>query len=107
MRISKVKETAAMKPQSDKNKPLAFTEAVRQLNLETDQESQNWYRGKRKVYLPVIFGKMILGFIRTYLFKGAWRHGFSGLMRAVNGSLYHLVTYVKYWELTERERGRM
>ena len=84
-----------------------FAEMVKRLNQETDSEAEKWFREKRNVWLPVVFLKMKLEFFKVYLFQGGWREGFFGFMRAVHGSLFQLITYTKYWELIEREKGRM
>ena len=84
-----------------------FTESVRQLNRDTDAEAQKWFAEKRSVKLPSLFWKMITEFFKIYFMESAWKNGFFGFMRAVNGAFYQLMCYAKYWELTERERGRM
>ena len=85
----------------------SFSDTIKQLNQETDLEAAKWFQDRRKVALPIILLKMKWQFMKTYFFEGAWRNGFFGFMRAVNNSLYQLISYTKYWELTERERGRM
>lgn len=84
-----------------------FTETVRRLNTETDLEAQKWFREKQKILFPVVLWRAFRRFVSIYFFEGRYRDGFFGFMRAVNGSLYQLMSYAKYWELMERERGRM
>ena len=84
-----------------------FTGMIKQLNRETDLEAERWFREKRRVFLPLVFWRMFHRFMKTYFFEKGWRDGFFGFMRAAHHSLYELISYTKYWELTERERGRM
>ena len=86
---------------------LNFTETVKQLNDETNREGEKWFREGRKVHLMFVFWNMLTRFIRMYFLNGRWRGGYVGFMEAFNASLYHLLSYTKYWELNERERGRM
>ena len=86
---------------------LSFSDMVRTLNQETDLEAQKWFRERRKVWLPLVLLKMKIEFFRIYFFEGKCRNGFFGFMQAVHGSLFQLLTYTKYWELMERERGNM
>ena len=84
-----------------------FSGVVKKLNLETSFEAERWFREKRDIRLLAVLWKTVYQFVKVYFVKGAWRCGFLGFMAAVNSSLYQLITYTKYWELTERERGRM
>ena len=84
-----------------------FAGIVRKLNEDTSIEAEKWFREGRKVSLAVVFWKMFREFVTVYVLKGAWRYGYMGFMSAVNGSLYPLISYTKYWELIEQKRGRM
>lgn len=84
-----------------------FTETIKELNDKTNREGEKWFQAKRKVYLPAVFLNVFSQFMKTYFLKGEWRRGYTGFMRAVTSSLYELFSYTKYWELNERERGRM
>ena len=84
-----------------------FADWVKRLNSETNVEAERWFRENRKIRLPIVFWNMLRNFVKTYFFEGGWRDGFFGFMRAANGSLYQLISYSKYWEFKERERGRM
>ena len=86
---------------------MSFTESVRQLNIETTSEANHWFQSKHKVGFPNVLLLMVLNFLSRYFLKGGWRDGYQGFMRAVNSSLYPLMSYAKLWELVERERGRM
>ena len=85
----------------------SFSEVVKQLNSETDAEGRRWFQEKRKVWFPAVFWRMFREFFGAYFLKGGWRSGYFGFMRAVNRSLYQLISYAKYWELHEGERGKM
>lgn len=84
-----------------------FSGMVRQLNEATSLEGEKWFREGRRISLVVILWRMIRQFFVAYFFKGNWRYGYMGFMSAVNSSLYPLLSYTKYWEFKERERGRM
>lgn len=82
-------------------------ETIKNLNAATDVEARRWYQEKRKVYFPVILWKMFYQFVQAYVFKGGFRRGYFGFMEALNNSIHQLISFAKYWELNERERGRM
>jgi len=84
-----------------------FAGVVKKLNEDTSAEAEQWFREGRKVLLLVVFWNMFQQFITVYFVKGSWRYGYTGFMSAVNSLLYPLISYAKYWELKERERGRM
>lgn len=84
-----------------------FAGILKRLNEETSVEGEKWFREGRKIPFILILWRMAERFVVVYFFKGNLRYGYRGLMSAVNGSLYPLLSYTKYWELTERERGRM
>ena len=84
-----------------------FTDSIRELNRDTDLEARKWFEEKRSVKLPFLFWNMAAEFFKTYFFKGTWRSGFIGFVRAVHQPLYQLMSYAKCWELTEQKRGRM
>ncbi len=84
-----------------------FAGIVKKLNEDTSFEGEKWFREGRKVSLAVVFLKMFQQFITIYFVKGSWQYGYMGFMSAVNSSLYQLISYTKYWELKERERGNM
>ena len=84
-----------------------FSGIVKKLNEDTSIEAEQWFQKGRKVSLVIVFWKMAQQFVTVYFVKGSWRYGYMGFMSAVNSSLYQLISYTKYWELTERERGRM
>lgn len=84
-----------------------FAEMVKRLNAETELEAQKWFHKKRRIRFPAVLGRMVYRFVKVYFFEGGCQSGFHGLMCAANSSLYQLMSYTKYWELTERERGRM
>ena len=84
-----------------------FAGIIRKLNEETSAEGEKWFREGRKVPFILILWRMIARFVAGYFFKGNLRYGYMGLMSAVSSSLYPLLSYTKYWELIERERGRM
>lgn len=83
------------------------TETMKQLNEKTQLEGEKWFREKHKISFFQILIRSKIAFLKTYLFQANFIKGFFGFMQSVNESLYLILTYAKYWELTERERGRM
>jgi hypothetical protein len=84
-----------------------FTETIEKLNRQTDLEARRWFEEKRKVGLPVLFWRMFERFFKAYWIRGGFRNGWNGFVTAVNHSLYQILAYAKYWELREREKGKM
>ena len=83
------------------------TETFRRLNQETQKEGDRWFQENRKINFLFVLLQAKLAFFKTYFLKGSIVKGYLGFMQAVNGSLYDLLSYAKYWELTERKRGKM
>ena len=79
----------------------------KQLNQETQLEGERWFEEKRAVRPWQILFKAKLSFLYNYFLKGGIGKGYSGFMQAVYSLLYQLLSYAKYWELTERKRGKM
>ncbi len=85
----------------------SFTDLIKRLNQDTQKEGERWFQENRRVAFWKIFLKAKWAFFKTYFFKGDIGKGYFGFMQAVNRSLYELLSYAKYWELTERKRGKM
>ena len=92
---------------NEKTPVVNFAGIIKKLNDDTSVQAEQWFREGRKVSLVVVFCNMFLRFVAVYFFKGSWRYGYTGFMSAVHSSLYPLISYTKYWELKERERGHM
>ncbi len=85
----------------------SFTETIRRLNQDTQKEGEQWFQENRRVAFWKVLLKAKWAFFKTYFFKGGIDKGYFGFMQAVNRFLYELLSYAKYWELTERKRGKM
>ena len=84
-----------------------FTNMIGKLNHQTNFEARKWFREKRKVGVFTLSRKMLHRFFKAYFLQQGFRDGWIGFMLAVNGSLYQLLSYAKYWELKEREKGAL
>ncbi len=103
---SETSEAVSQMP-GGKTSVVNFAGIVKKLNEDTSAEAEQWFRKGRTVSLVVVFWKMVQQFVTVYFVKGSLRYGYMGFMSAVNSSLYQLISYTKYWELKERERGNM
>lgn len=43
-------------------------------------------------------------FFRSYVAKEGYRDGVMGLMVAVNGGFYQILSYAKYWEINAKPK---
>ena len=91
----------------DQAKPVDWSKRIRTLNQETSEQADRWFQSKRKIPFAIVLLKMPALFLKAYFIQGAWRRGYGGFMEAVHQALYQLISYAKYWELKERERGLM
>lgn len=82
-----------------------FANMIGKLNHQTDFEARKWFREKRKINTGRLLWKMFHRFFKAYVIQRGWRDGWLGFMLAVNSALYQLLSYAKYWELKEREKG--
>lgn len=82
-------------------------EMFKRLNEETQIEGEKWFHEARRVNFFQIFLKAKFAFLKTYFLKGSIVKGYPGFMQALHGFLFQLLSYAKYWELTERKRGKM
>lgn len=85
----------------------SFANMIGKLNFQTNFEARKWFREKRNIKLPRLFWKMFHRFFKAYILQKGYQDGFVGLMLAINGSLYQLFSYAKYWELQEKEKGKI
>lgn len=80
-----------------------FSELIRKMNRETTLEAEKWIEDGRKVTLAKTLRKAFHRFIKYYFQRGGWREGHMGFIMCAFHSLYQFLTYVKYWEATERK----
>lgn len=75
-----------------------FTELIDSLNSQTSKEAEKWFTTGRKMALGVALWRALDRFYRSYVAKKGYRDGVIGLMVAVNGGFYQILSYAKYWE---------
>ncbi len=89
------------------SQPESLNEMVRRLNQETQAEGEKWFQENRSISFLAVFLKAKFIFIRSYFFQGGILKGYSGFIQSIHNSLFQILSYAKYWELTERQRGKM
>jgi len=75
-----------------------FTELIDSLNGQTSKEAEKWLNTGRKMPLVVALWRAFDRFYRSYVAKKGYRDGVVGLMVAVNGGFYQILSFAKYWE---------
>ncbi|MDP2921137.1 MAG: glycosyltransferase family 2 protein [Candidatus Omnitrophota bacterium] len=80
-----------------------FAELFRGLNGQTTLEAQKWFDEKRKIGFWTISWKTIDRFFRAYVRKKGYKDGMVGFVVALNGALYQIFSYAKYWELKKQK----
>lgn len=81
-----------------------FSELISSLNGQTTKEAQKWISDGRKMPLVKALWRAFDRFYRGYLAKKGCRDGVIGLMVAVNGCMYQILSYAKYWELNAKAK---
>ena len=79
-----------------------FTELVDSLNGQTSKEAEKWLATRRRMALGVALWRTFDRFYRSYIANKGYRDGVVGLMVAVNGGFYQILSYAKYWELNAK-----
>ncbi|MFA5389272.1 MAG: glycosyltransferase family 2 protein [Candidatus Omnitrophota bacterium] len=80
-----------------------FAELFRGLNSQTTLEARKWVDDKRKIGAGLVFWKALDRFFRAYVRKKGYKDGMVGFVVALNGALYQVFSYAKYWELKKNE----
>jgi glycosyltransferase involved in cell wall biosynthesis len=75
------------------------------LNKQTTKEAQKWFNQNKPMRLGRFIWRTIDRFLRTYVGRKGYRDGFIGFVIAFNAGLYQFLSYLKYRELTRRERS--
>ncbi|MFA5094715.1 MAG: glycosyltransferase family 2 protein [Candidatus Omnitrophota bacterium] len=73
-----------------------IAELVRSLNGQTTKEAEKWISGGRKMRMSKAIWRAIDRFYRAYIGKKGRRDGVIGLIVAVNGAMYQVLSYAKY-----------
>ncbi|MDP2910991.1 MAG: hypothetical protein Q8N76_01470, partial [Candidatus Omnitrophota bacterium] len=79
-----------------------FAELFRGLNGQTTLEAQKWFDDKRKMSFGRMLWKALDRFFRAYVRKKGHKDGMVGFVVALNGALYQVFSYAKYWELKNK-----
>jgi glycosyltransferase involved in cell wall biosynthesis len=80
-----------------------FTDAIQKLDRQTDLEAQKWFRENRKIGIFKTIRQTVNQFIKGYFFKKGYKDGVLGLFLAVNSGMYQFISYIKFWELTQKK----
>ena len=80
-----------------------FSQAIDELDRETDENARLWIKEGRKAGLWGALSAMVRDFGRVYFKEGARRQGVRGLFWAVHCGMRPFLSYAKYWEL-KRDR---
>ena len=80
-----------------------FTDFLNKMNRQTTWEAKKWVDDGRKMSLARALWKTIDRFFRTYVRKQGHKDGFTGFMVAFFAGLYQIISYVKYWEIKEKQ----
>jgi len=79
-----------------------FAELFRGLNGQTTLEAQKWFNENRKMGVGLMLWKATDRFFRAYIGKKGYKDGIIGFVVAINGALYQIFSYAKYWELKNK-----
>lgn len=85
---------------------------LKKLNNQTTLEAKKWYKlslvDPKKVRYKMNFGhalwRLMDRFIRAFFVKKGYKDGFIGFMVAYYASIYQMVSYAKYKELTKENK---
>ena len=81
-----------------------FTDAITQLDLQTELEAKQWIRENRKVGVGKMLRKSIGSFWRQYFSQKGHKDGVIGLFMAVQTGMREFLSFAKYWEATRGDR---
>ncbi len=76
----------------------------RNVNEQTTLQAREWHREGRSFSLFTLVRTSIDRFIRKYFFKGGIKGGILGLALSASDSLYQFLSYVKLWELYNKNQ---
>jgi glycosyltransferase involved in cell wall biosynthesis len=80
-----------------------FAHFLAKLNGQTTLEAQKWVMTNRKMPFGKAMWRTIDRFFRSYIGKKGHKDGFIGFMFAWFASLYQIVSYAKFWEMTRKK----
>jgi len=80
-----------------------FSDLFYGLNRQTSLEAEKWFNEKRKIGVVKMIWKAVDRFFRSYIRKKGYKDGIVGFVVGIQGALYQVFSYVKYWELQNRK----
>jgi hypothetical protein len=83
------------------------SQVMRDMNAASSVEAQKWYAEGRKMSFVTALFRMFHRFVKVYFLQAQFLKGFDGFRDAMNAAIFQLLIYAKYWELHEKEKGRM
>ncbi|MFA4991765.1 MAG: HAD-IIIA family hydrolase [Candidatus Omnitrophota bacterium] len=83
-----------------------FSELFRGLDAQTTREAEKWFNEKRKIGVFKMLWKAGDRFFRAYSRKQGYKDGIVGFVVAMNGALYQVFSYAKYWEMRNAENKK-
>jgi glycosyltransferase involved in cell wall biosynthesis len=81
-----------------------FSELIGSLNSQTSKEAEKWIATGRKMPLAKALWRAADRFFRSFIAKKGYRDGVVGLMVALNGAFYQILSYAKYWEINVKSK---
>ena len=83
-----------------------FEHFLASLNRQTTLEARKWIHTGRKMSLGQAIWRTIDRFPRSFIGKKGYKDGFIGFMIAFFASLYQIMSYAKYWEMTQQQKTK-
>ncbi len=83
-----------------------FEHFLASLNRQTTLEAKKWVMTGRKMSVGRAIWRTIDRFPRVYFGKQGYKDGFIGFMIAFFASLYQIMSYAKYWQMTREQKTR-
>lgn len=75
------------------------------LNKQTTREAKKWFDQNKPMRLGRFVWRSIDRFFRTYIGRKGYKDGFLGFVVAFNAALYQIISYLKYRELTLKNKA--
>lgn len=82
-----------------------FGHFLQKLNGQTTLEAKKWAQSDKKMKLGKALWRAFDRFPRTYIRKKGYKDGFIGFMMSYFASLYQIISYAKYWEMTQKKKS--
>ena len=78
-----------------------FEHFLGSLNRQTTLEAKKWIQTGRRMSVARAIWRTVDRFPRSYIGKRGYKDGFVGFMIALFASLYQIISYAKYWQMTK------